>query len=101
MGLWHLFSQWVWTASGSAESAGVLGKSLLLTTESSCGWCGLHLSGRSPLGLEAGPSSTRARENWDGVGLRKGHRGENLGRGAVPLVNRFLAHSLLFKLRFN
>lgn len=87
--------------SGSTESTGVLGKSLLLTTESSCGWCGLHLSSRSPLGLEAGPSSTRARENWDGVGLRKGHSGENPGSGAVPLVNRSLAHSLFFKLHFN
>lgn len=52
----------------------------------SCGWSGLHLSGGGPLELGVRPSSSRARWSWNDVGLGKGHRGQSLGRGTVPMA---------------
>ena len=77
--------------TGALEPVGVLGKGILLTGEGSCDWSCLYLSDRSLLGLGIrDPAATRPGDNWDGTDLRKGHRGQDPGRGPVLLACRSL-----------
>lgn len=56
------------------------------------GLCGLDLLGRSLLGFWGGPSRI-ARDKLGQHGPGEGSRGQNPGRGAVPLAGGSLTHS--------
>lgn len=71
--------------SGHIKSSGVLGKGH---------WCGLHLSVGNPIGVEGGgPAAAGSGISWDDIGLGKGLRKQNPGKGTVILAGGSLISS--------